>query len=119
MNRETLRTVWRTFSLTWRVDRRFVLVASVLMGVGGLIPIAMSYLFRLALDSLIKVTTVHGVITVALIGIFALRYLIEAMNDFSNTFLYSYTQRLTRYKRQNHLNLEISRKISSLDVDHF
>ena len=89
------------------------------MVVGGLIPIAMSYLFRTILDQVVHITSTTGVITGALVGFLAFRYLLDALNDLQNAFLYQYTQRLTRYKIQDHLNYELSRKISSFDADHF
>ncbi|MDO8516083.1 MAG: ABC transporter ATP-binding protein [bacterium] len=119
MNKKVLRIIFKTVALAWEVDKRFVAVTTTLMIIGGLIPIATSYLFKITLDQIISIADVRGVITVALLGFLALRYLLEALSAFQSAFLYQYTQRLTRFKIQNYLNLELSRKISSLDVDHF
>lgn len=119
MNKEILKTIYKTFVLVWRVDKRFVTVATILMIIGGIIPIVVSYVSKIILDSIISITSVQGAITVALLGFLALRYLLEAIQDFQRAFLYQYTQRITRYKIQNYLNLELSNKISILDVDYF
>ncbi len=95
------------------------MVTAILTVVGGLVPIGMSYLFRTILDQVVHITSTTGIITGALIGVLALRYLLDALNDLQSAFLYQYTQRLTRYKIQDHLNFELSRKISSFDADQF
>lgn len=117
--RDIISTVKKTIALTWAIDKRFVIITALSTLVIGFTPLAISYAFKIALDRLVTISTTRGAITVSLLGIIALRYLLEAFRGFQNAFLYQYTQRLTRYKIQNYLNVEMSKKISSLDIDYF
>ena len=117
--RELIKIIGKTIALNWSVDKRFIVLAGITILLGSLIPLGLSYTLKLVLDELVHITTVSGTITTAVISYFALRYFLEGLNSFENVFLYQYTQRLTRYKIQNYLNIELSKRISTLDVDHF
>ena len=114
-----LKTIWKTFFLTWKIDRKFVIITTILSILGGLLPIIASYIFKITLDKIITISNTHSAITISFLGFLALRYLLEGLLDLERAFLYRYTQRLTRFKIQNYLNIELSRKISSFDIDHF
>lgn len=119
VKKQDLKTISQTIALTWKVDPRFVVTASLLNILGGLIPIALSYITKSLIDHILVITTTSQVITVTVVGLLAFRYVLEGVTDFQRAFLYQYVQRMTRYKIQNYLNLEMSQKISLFDVDHF
>jgi len=85
----------------------------------GLIPIAMSYTFKLVLDNLILEKNPAGIISASLLGYFAFRYIITLGNDLLEVYQGWYFQGVNQMKIQNYLNYSTSEKISSLDIDHF
>jgi ABC-type multidrug transport system fused ATPase/permease subunit len=110
----------RTVYLIWQVDHTFFIITTILTLIGGLLPIAISYSYRLFVDRLVHDTTNHvQTISLVLLYVLALRYILDAIATARAAYLYEYIQRVSRLKTQAWLNYVVSEKISGLDLEHF
>ncbi len=105
--------------LIWQIDHGLFALNAITTIVMGVVPIVMSYTFKLVLDNLIASKNPAGIIPLALIGYFAFRYLISLGNSLLDVFTSWHTDQISRLKTQNYLNYALSEKISSLDIDYF
>jgi ATP-binding cassette subfamily B protein len=110
---------WETILLSWRVSRKLFIFGVFLTIIGGVLPIAYSYTWKVFLDNLISHIGLGTVVPVILVSYLAYRYIIDMALDFQDVFLNQYIQRLVRFKMDDYLNYTISEKISSLDAHHF
>ncbi len=118
--KEFFKTFWEAFILRWRVDRLIFVLMALGTIVDGVMPIALSYSFKLLLDRLtFDISQKIELVSIALIGILALRFLLQTFSNLKNVLFFSYLQRISRYRMENYLNYSISEKISNLDIDYF
>jgi len=120
---EIARQFWKnirdTFKMAWKVDSKILSLTIFLGAVGAGFPILFGYVFKIFLDELLFVHSTLGVISVALLGIFTFRYILQLVNDFISTYQYQYLGRIFRFKFENYLTLQFSKKLSELDIAHF
>ena len=116
---QLFKTFRETIALSWRVDRNLFLIGIILTLVGGLLPIAFSYTYKIFLDSLLKNIGVTVVVPMVVATYLAYRYIFDILIDLQGVFLNQYIQRLVRFRMDDYLNFTISNKISSLDVHYF
>lgn len=105
--------------LSWHVDKRLFLSVIFLTIIAALFPIALAYVLKFVLDELVKAQSQTGVITIALLGFFSFRYFLSLIEEFTYIFLYEYLERISRFKMENHLTYEFTKKLSTLDIAHF
>lgn len=118
--KDFFKTFWEAFVLRWRVDRLIFTFVGLGSVIDGIMPIALSYSFKLLIDRVtLDISHKIEVVSLAILGILALRFLLQIISNLKNVLLIQYLQRISRYKMQNYINYSISEKISSLDVDYF
>src|SRR5258708_7887028 len=114
------KTFWESIVLRWRIDRFIFILTAVGSIIDGVLPIAISYTFKLFIHRLtLDISQKIEVESLALLGILALRYLLQIAANLRNVFFIQYFLRISGYRMQNYLNYSMSEKISSLDVDYF
>lgn len=120
---EVFRQFWKNvkdaFGVAWRVDSKILSIIIFLGAVGAVFPIAFGYVFKIFLDELLIAQSTFGVVSAVLLGIFSFRYILQVVNDFRLTYQYQYLGRIFRFKFENYLTLQFSKKISELDIGHF
>src|SRR3989344_3253512 len=92
----------KTFGIAWLADKKLVVSFIVLTVIGALVPIGISYSFKLLIDELIRIQTLGGIFTVALISFFAFRYVLELIDDLQSAIQYQYLDRIFRFKLENY-----------------
>jgi len=117
--KQLLKNIGLTLGLAWKTDKKMFSIIISLDIITALIPIGLSYTFKLLLDEIIYVTDTLGIITSALLGFFAFRYVLEIVFDLIATFRDSYLDRIFRFKTENYLTYKFTEKLSNLDIAHF
>jgi ATP-binding cassette subfamily B protein len=116
-------SLWRVFKetsvLSWNVDKKLFLFSIFLTIFGGILPIVYSYTYKVFIDGLIKGIGVAAVVPAVVVSYLLFRYSIDVLLDIQNILINQYVQRLVRFRMDDYLNLTISKKISSLDDQHF
>ncbi len=105
--------------LVWRVDHWLFILSGLTTITMGVVPILMSYTFKLVIDGLVANQNPAGIISAALLGYLAFRYAISLGNDFLDLFNSWHTDPISRMKIEDYLNYSLAEKISSLDIDYF
>ncbi len=106
------------FSLAWRTNRLYFSLEIFFTILTAIFPVALSYTFKLVIDAVVKTQSTTGIVGVALLSVFALRYLIDLIADLSNTFSGWYLQAALQQQLTDKLTLEFTKKISELDIPH-
>lgn len=109
----------RTFRLAWQTDRVSFVLFALLSMLTPIIGVAFSYASKLLVDEITLVQSTAGVVTVALLGFFAFRYLLDLVNDLRSVIFRQYLMYLFRFKMENFLTYQMTEKISGLDMAHF
>lgn len=113
------RNAKRVLRLVWEVDRRiFVLFIFFSLLAAGF-PILLSYFYKLVLDKLITVSKVGGVVTASLLSLFSFRYFLSLADSLWRFYRYQYLGKIFRFKMENYLTFNFSKKMSELDIPHF
>ena len=107
-----LKSVIRIF---WNANKTAFLVSILLTIILGLLPIALSYLYKLVLDKIILDTTLK-VVTITLLLLFSLRYFVSYLNSAINALLYEYVDRIFRYDIERYTVIQFAEKASQLDM---
>ncbi len=116
---QLLINIRRTLKVAWKADRKAFLLVAIMTLIGAVAPIIFSYIYQLFLDQLIFAQSKLGIISATLLGLFALRYILRAIDNFKAVYQYQYLERVFRYRLENTLTLELAKKLSSLDMAHF
>jgi ABC-type multidrug transport system fused ATPase/permease subunit len=117
---EMYKTGKRLLQFSWEMDKATTLLFYLTGIIGAIIPILIAFLYQYLIDELVVVEQ-EGlqVIPIAVISLLGLRYLLRIFEDF---LLWSYNRGyldyLLRYKLQNKINIEFSKKVLSLDIPH-
>lgn len=106
-------------SIGWRTDKKMLLLSLFLTLIAAVFPILLSYSYKLVLDRIIQDQNALGVVSIGLLSVFSFRYIIEIISSLRSTFHYEYIERIFRYKLENHLTFNFTRKISELDLGYF
>ncbi len=114
-----LKTLTRVLGLMWQIDRTLFLCNAGMAIVSGVMPIGISYTFKLVIDAIVRTQNASGVITASLLGLFAFRYAMVIADDVFNAFENFYLQQKSREKTSLYLAQKTSEKISGLDIDYF
>ncbi len=109
----------RTLAIAWKADRVTFLLISFMTLLGAAAPLVFSYIAKLFLDQLIFAESKLGIISVALLGLFALRYVLRMLDNLKGIYQYQYLDRIFRYRLENTLTMELAKKLSALDLAHF
>jgi ATP-binding cassette, subfamily B, bacterial len=114
-----LNNLGKMLSLAWDTDKYLVMGYYGTAGLAAFFPIITSYTYKLLIDYLVKAQGIETTIPFVIIAIMGSRYILNLTWDFvmwglKNTFF----DFLFRYKIQNRLNYDFSRKVSSLDIAH-
>lgn len=109
----------RTFRLAWQMDRVSFVLFALLSMLTPIIGVAFSYASKLLVDEITLVQSTAGMVTVALLGFFAFRYLLDLIDDLRSTIYRQYLAYLFRFKMENLLTYQMAEKISGLDMAHF
>ena len=109
----------RTLRVAWQADKYLFLILASVGIVRSIFPILVGYALKVVLDQIVISQTTNHVLTGALLGFFAFRYLIDFVQDFTLAFQYEYIDRLFMYRLENFLTLEFTTKLSELDMAHF
>ena len=109
--KRVLRIAWQTSPLvfTWLI---FLTILC------SLFPVALSYVFKLLLDAIVKTQNLAGTITIGLLSLFAFRYIIDFAYNIADALNFDYFDKTFRQKFENRLTLEFTKKISELDIPH-
>jgi ATP-binding cassette subfamily B protein len=107
-----LKSVIRIF---WNSNKTAFLLSLLLTIILGLLPIALSYLYKLVLDRIIFDTTLK-IVTITLLALFSLRYLVSYFTDTINALLYQYVDRIFRYDIEKYTTTQFAEKASQLDM---
>src|SRR3989344_5809131 len=120
---EIARRLWRNINdallVAGKVDSKTLVLIVFLSLLGATFPILSAYILKIFLDKLILDISMLGVVSASLLGIFSFRYILQFIEYFSSAFQYQYLGRIFRYKFENYLTLEFSKKMSELDIAHF
>ena len=116
---QLLHNIKRSLVFAYRTDRKLMIATIILTFFAGILPIAVSYAFKLLIDETIRVQQTTGIITAALLSYFAFNYLLELLDDLQSSINYQYLNRIYKFKLENRLTYEFTEKISSLDMPHF
>ena len=116
---QLLTNVRRTLRVAWKADRKAFLLVAIMTLLGAVAPIIFSYIYQLFLDQFIFAQSQLGIVSATLLGLFALRYTLRAIDNFKAVYQYQYLERVFRYRLENTLTLELAKKLSSLDMAHF
>src|SRR3989344_1688961 len=114
-----LKNVGQVLRLVWGIDRRVFILTVTFSLLGAIFPIILSYVYRLVLDELIRITTTAGIITVTLLSLFGFRYFLDLLNDLQKFYHYQYLDFIFKYKMENALTFNFAKKMSELDMPHF
>ncbi len=108
-----------TLAIAWKADPLTFVLTSLMTLLGAAAPLVFSYIYKLFLDQLIFAQSKLGYISAALLGLFALRYVLQAIDNLKGIYQYQYLDRVFRYRLENVLTLEMAKKLSLLDIAHF
>ena len=114
-----IKNIRRAFGLAWQTDKKLVTWFIFLTAIGALLPIGISYSFKLLIDELVGIQSAAGIVTIALLSFFAFRYILELIDDLQTSVQYQYLERILKYKMENYLTYRFTEKISGLDIAHF
>lgn len=121
--REVVASLWlntkRTIRLAWLADKKLFSALFFVGLISGLFPIALGFVSRIIIDKIVAAQTTTTVISIALLSVFALRYLINLIQDLIVAFQYDYVDRLFDLRLENFLTLEFTGKLAELDLAHF
>ena len=117
--KELFKNIGRVLVLFWRVDKKLFILTIFFTILAALFPIIVAYISKFVLDEIVTVQDQAGVITAALLGFFSFRYVLSLFEEFTYIFLYEYLERISRFKMENHLTYEFTKKLSGLDIAHF
>src|SRR3990167_4622970 len=118
-SQKLVRNIGRAFGLAWQTDKKLVIWFVTLTAIGALLPIGISYSFKLLIDELVGIQSAAGIVTIALLSFFAFRYILELIDDLQTSVQYQYLERILKYKMENYLTYRFTEKISGLDIAHF
>lgn len=117
--RELIKNSRRVIGVVWRMDKKLLSTSLFLIVLGGVFPVAVSYTMKIVIDRITIAQSLGGIVTLTLIGIFAFRYVVDALWDIENTFNVEYIERLLRVQIENQLIMDFTKKMSELDMGHF
>lgn len=114
-----LKTFWSNLKsvvrIFWNANKKIFLTSIFLTIVVGLLPIVLSYLYKIVLDRIIFDAT-FKIVTITLLAFFSLRYLVSFFSEIINTFLYDYIDRILRYDIERYTVVQFAQKASQLDM---
>ena len=116
--RQLLKNIKRIFIMAWQTSPLIFTWLIFLTILCSLFPVALSYVFKLLLDAIVKTQNLAGTITIGLLSLFAFRYIIDFAYNIADALYYDYFDKTFRQKFENKLTLEFTKKISELDIPH-
>ena len=116
--RQLLKNIKRIFIMAWQTSPLIFTWLIFLTILCSLFPVALSYVFKLLLDAIVKTQNLAGTITIGLLSLFAFRYIIDFAYNIADALYYDYFDKTFRQKFENKLILEFTKKISELDIPH-
>ncbi len=117
--RQFFKNAKRILATAWQVDRFMFVVLVALVLVASVVPIAFSYTFKFVIDGIVKSQGEAAGVTVALLSLFAFRYVLDLFANLRAMYHYEYLDDLFEHKMDNALVLRFITKLSQLDVPHF
>ncbi len=116
--RQLFKNIKRVFRIAWQTSPLIFVWLIFLTILCSLFPVALSYVFKLLLDAIVKTQNLAGTITIGLLSLFAFRYIIDFAYNIADALNYDYFDKTFRQKFENKLTLEFTKKISELDIPH-
>lgn len=113
-----LKNTKRVFGMAWRTDAKTFFWIILLTIFTALFPVALSYMFKLLLDAIIRDHSTTGVVSTTLLSIFAFRYILVLVSEFANNISGWYLEPAFRQKFDDRLTFEFVKKMSELDIPH-
>ena len=104
--------------MAWRTSPSMFFWIIFLSVLTSLFPVALSYAFKLLLDAIVRDQSVAGIVSMALISVFAFRYILELVSDVLTNISGWYFDPAFRQKFDDRLTFEFVKKMSELDIPH-
>ena len=114
-----LKNTKRVLKFVWQVDPKIFWFLTFFALIVAVFPIALSYLYKMVLDELIRTSKATGTVTVVLLSLFSFRYLLSLVDSLWRFYRYQYLGKIFRFKMENALTFSFTKKMSELDMAHF